>query len=88
MIGRVPHLTPAAWDDPVVQQLTCAQQIERRDLHDGDTEPGLEPWASGIAVALVARDDDGTPIGCGALRSLEPAAELKRMYVPAARVLA
>jgi hypothetical protein len=34
----VPHLTPAAWDDPVVQQLTCAPQIERRDRHD--VEPG------------------------------------------------
>jgi GNAT superfamily N-acetyltransferase len=84
----VPHLTPATWDDPVVQQLTCAQQVEMRDLYDGDIEPGVQPSASDIAVVLVARDDEGTPIGCGALRSLEPgAAELKRMYVvPAARV--
>jgi GNAT superfamily N-acetyltransferase len=83
----VAHLTPAAWDDPVVQQLTCAQQIEMRDLYDGDIEPGVKPSASDIAVVLVARDDDGTPVGCGALRPLEPgAAELKRMYVvPAAR---
>ncbi len=83
----MPHLTPAAWDDPVVQQLTCAQQLEMRDLYDGDIEPGVKPSASDIAVVLVARDDDGTPVGCGALRPLEPgAAELKRMYVvPAAR---
>jgi len=87
MIGRVPHLTPAAWDDPVVQELTSAQQTEMRVLYDGDIEPGVKPSADDIAVVLVARDDDGTPVGCGALRPLEPgAAELKRMnVVPAAR---
>ena len=87
MVGRVPHLTPAAWDDPVDQELTSAQQTEMRVLYDGDIEPGVKPSADDIAVVLVARDDDGTPVGCGALRPLEPgAAELKRMYVvPAAR---
>ncbi|CCH90625.1 Acetyltransferase (GNAT) family protein [Modestobacter italicus] len=87
MIGRVPHLTPAVWDDPVVQELTSAQQTEMRVLYDGDIEPGVKPSAEDIAVVLVARDDDGTPVGCGALRPLGPgAAELKRMYVvPAAR---
>ena len=83
----MPHLTPATWDDPVVQELTSAQQTEMRVLYDGDIEPGVKPSADDIAVVLVARDDDGTPVGCGALRPLEPgAAELKRMYVvPAAR---
>ena len=83
----MPSLSPAAWDDPDVVALTSAQQAELRALYDGDLEPGVKPSAADVAVVLVARDDDGTPIGCGALRPLEPgAAELKRMYVvPAAR---
>jgi len=83
----VPSLSPAAWDDPVVQELTTAQQVEMRTLYDGDIEPGVKPSAADVAVVLVARDDDGTPLGCGALRPLGPGeAEVKRMYVvPAAR---
>jgi GNAT superfamily N-acetyltransferase len=87
MIGGVPSLSPAAWDDPVVQQLTTAQQDELRIRYEGKGEPGVHPSSGDVAVVLVARDDDGTPIGCGALRALEPGtAEVKRMYVvPAAR---
>lgn len=83
----MPSLSPAAWDDPVVRQLTTAQQDELRIRYDGKGEPGVPPSADDVALVLVARDDDGTPIGCGALRALEPgAAEVKRMYVvPAAR---
>ena len=80
-------LAAAAWDDDEVQRLTAAQQAERRERYDGDLEPGTKPSAADVAVVLVARDDDGTPVGCGALRPLGgDAAELKRMYVvPAAR---
>jgi GNAT superfamily N-acetyltransferase len=83
----VPTISPADWDDPEVAQLTAAQQVELRARYDGAGEPGLPPSASDVAVVLLARDDDGTPIGCGALRPLgDGEAELERMYVvPAVR---
>ncbi|WP_448615226.1 GNAT family N-acetyltransferase [Modestobacter sp. URMC 112] len=83
----MPHLTSAGWDDPVVRQLTAAQQAELRGRYGPDSEPGVPPSATDVAVVLVAVDDDGTPVGCGALRALGPdSAEVKRMYVvPAAR---
>ncbi|CAA9313762.1 MAG: Histone acetyltransferase HPA2 and related acetyltransferases [uncultured Friedmanniella sp.] len=77
----------AAWDDPDVQRLTSDQQTEIRARYGGKLEPGQAPSAADVAVVLVARDDDGTALGCGALRPLgDDAAEVKRMYVvPAAR---
>ncbi|MGY1617809.1 GNAT family N-acetyltransferase [Geodermatophilus sp. SYSU D00691] len=78
---------PVAWDDPDVQRLTAAQQAELRERYDGGSEPGAPPSARDVSVVLLVRDDDGTAIGCGALRALgDGAAEVKRMYVvPAAR---
>jgi GNAT superfamily N-acetyltransferase len=78
---------PAAWDDPDVQRLTAAQQAELRARYDGAGEPGTPPSAADVSLVVLARDADGTPVGCGALRVLEPGvAEVKRMYVvPAAR---
>jgi GNAT superfamily N-acetyltransferase len=78
---------PAFWDDPDVQRLAAEQQAEIRGCYDGADEPGTPPSAADISVVLVARDDAGAAVGCGALRSLGDAvAELKRMYVvPAAR---
>jgi GNAT superfamily N-acetyltransferase len=75
------------WDDPAVQRLTEAQQVEVRSRYDGKNEPGTHPSAADVSVVVVARDDDGTPLGCGALRALgNGVAEVKRMYVvPAAR---
>ena len=82
-----PLVAAAAWDDPEVQRLTAAQQRELRARYDGAGEPGTPPSAADVSVVLVARDDDGTVLGCGALRGLgEGTAELKRMYVvPEAR---
>jgi GNAT superfamily N-acetyltransferase len=72
----------AAWDDPVVQRLAAAQQVEVRARYDGAGEPGTPPSAADVSVVLLAEDADGTPVGCGALRALGgSAAELKRMYV-------
>jgi len=77
----------AAWDDADVQRLTTDQQAEVRARYGGKEEPGEHPSAADVAVVLVARDDDGTALGCGALRELgSGVAEVKRMYVvPAAR---
>ncbi|MGY1826707.1 MULTISPECIES: GNAT family N-acetyltransferase [unclassified Blastococcus] len=77
----------AAWDDPDVRRLTTDQQTEVRARYGGKDEPGTHPSAADVAVVLLARDDDGTPLGCGALRELGGGvAEVKRMYVvPAAR---
>jgi GNAT superfamily N-acetyltransferase len=80
-------IEPAFWDDPDVQRLTTEQQVEIRARYGGKDEPGTHPSAADVSVVLVARDDDGPALGCGALRALgDGVAEVKRMYVrPAAR---
>jgi GNAT superfamily N-acetyltransferase len=82
-----PRVVPVAWDDPDVRRLTAAQQVELRARYDGAGEPGTPPSAADVSVVLLARDEEGAALGCGALRHLgEDVAELKRMYVvPEAR---
>jgi GNAT superfamily N-acetyltransferase len=77
----------AFWDDDDVQRLTADQQAEIRARYGGKEEPGTKPSAADVSVVLVARDEDGTAMGCGALRHLgDDVAEVKRMYVvPGAR---
>ena len=77
----------AFWDDADVQRLAADQQAEIRARYEGKEEPGTPPSAADISLVLVARHEDGAPLGCGALRALaDDVAEVKRMYVvPAAR---
>lgn len=81
------RVVPAAWDDPEVQRLAVAQQAELRERYEGAGEPGTPPSAADLSLVLLARDDAGAVLGCGALRRLDATTgELKRMYVaPAAR---
>ena len=81
------RLAPAEWDHPDVQRLAEAQQAELRARYDGGSEPGTPPSAADLALVLLARDGDGTAVGCGALRGIaDGVGELKRMYVvPSAR---
>ncbi|TFV73024.1 N-acetyltransferase [Blastococcus sp. CT_GayMR19] len=80
-------MAPAEWDDPDVRRLADAQQAELRARYDGAAEPGTPPSAADLAIVLVARNEDGAAIGCGALRAIaDGVGELKRMYVvPSAR---
>ncbi|WP_412169790.1 GNAT family N-acetyltransferase [Curtobacterium flaccumfaciens pv. flaccumfaciens] len=70
------------FDSPDAQRLRAAQRLEIDRAHGGDTEPGEKPTAESIAVFFVARDESGTPLGCGGLRVVDDGiAEIKRMYV-------
>jgi hypothetical protein len=48
---------------------------ELRARYAGDAEPGTKPSPADVAVFLLARDDAGRPLGCGALRRLETGVE-------------
>ncbi|MFL6113053.1 MAG: GNAT family N-acetyltransferase [Catenulispora sp.] len=78
-VGVVVNEVP--WDNPQAAALRAALRIEIEALYGPDSEPGPPPSAADIALFLVAYAD-GLPVGCGALRPLEPGvAEIKRMYV-------
>jgi GNAT superfamily N-acetyltransferase len=81
------QIAPEPFDAPDSVALRDAMQAEVRERYGGDTEPGAKPSARDVTVFLVARDEDGTPLGCGGLRPVDAdTAEIKRMYVaPAAR---
>lgn len=76
------------WDDAAGVALRAAQRAEIAARYGtDDSEPGPAPTSADIAAFFVAFDDDGAPLGCGALRELGAAhGEIKRMFVvPGAR---
>ncbi|MHA6619073.1 GNAT family N-acetyltransferase [Pseudonocardia sp. DLS-67] len=71
------------FDHPDAVALCVAQRAELTERYGTpDSEPGPAPTAADTTVFLLARDADGTAVGCGALRALgEGTGEVKRMYV-------
>lgn len=81
------HVAAEPWEGEDGVRLRDAMRAElaaRYDIPDQETEP---PTAETVTVFLVARDEAGTAVGCGALQTLDAGtAEVKRMYVaPEAR---
>ena len=76
-----------SWEDPDATALRTQQRAEIAERYGTpDSEPGTPPSAADIEVFFVAREDDGTAVGCGGLRRLgAEVGEIKRMYVDPAR---
>jgi putative acetyltransferase len=67
---------------PDANALRAAYEEELRERYGGDAEPGVKPHVEDCSAFLVARDEAGRAVGCGALRPLDDrAVELKLMYV-------
>lgn len=87
-MGNQVLITADPWDAPEGAALRAAQRAELDERYGTDDhEPGTAPGADDMAVFLVARSEQGAPLGCGGLRRLSAGtAEIKRMYVvPSAR---
>ena len=75
---------PVGWGHPDVAALRAAQQAEIADLY-GEPDPGWDMTGGDVVAAVLLRDEDGTPVACGALRDAGElgvgTGELKRMFV-------
>ncbi|NEA53322.1 GNAT family N-acetyltransferase [Streptomyces sp. SID13666] len=71
------------WADPDATSLRVRQRAEIAVRYGTpDSEPGTAPSEADIATFFMAREDDGTAVGCGGLRHLgDGVGEVKRMYV-------
>ncbi len=75
-------MAPEPFDAPDSRALREELGTDLMARYAGDAEPGVKPSAWDVAVFLVARDEAGRAVGCGALRALDDGvAEIKRMYV-------
>jgi GNAT superfamily N-acetyltransferase len=83
LYGSRVQIRAVDWDDPAGVALRTAQRLEIAARYGRtDTEPGTPPSAADIAWFVVVCAEDGTPLGCGALRRLDAVTgEVKRMYV-------
>lgn len=80
----MPVLLDLSPDDPRVRELMNAQQRELRALYQ-DTAERTEPFHPAVLAreggVLLALEEDGMLLACGALKRLGPdTAEVKRMY--------
>ncbi|MFD5894992.1 GNAT family N-acetyltransferase [Streptomyces sp. NPDC060366] len=76
------------WDNTDAVALRARQRAEIAERYGTpDSEPGVPPSQTDIAVFFVAYEDGGSAVGCGGLRALGAGTgEIKRMYVaPASR---
>jgi GNAT superfamily N-acetyltransferase len=85
------RIEPADAGSDEVESLLAAYVEEMQATLDYQTARGMPTTPAdfdpGQGRFFVVRDDDGTPIGCGGVRLLDPAtAEVKRMWLdPSAR---
>ncbi|MEO7981143.1 MAG: GNAT family N-acetyltransferase [Sporichthyaceae bacterium] len=74
-------VTDEPWESPDGKALRTAQRVELDARYGADLEPGAKPTAEDVAVFVVARDEHGRAVGCGALRRLDDrTVEVKRLY--------
>jgi ketosteroid isomerase-like protein/GNAT superfamily N-acetyltransferase len=85
--GRGVQIAPEPFDAPDSRELLAALKTELHERNGEGADPGSKPSADDITAFLVARDEEGAALGCGAVWALgDDAVEIKRMYVrPEAR---
>jgi ribosomal protein S18 acetylase RimI-like enzyme len=83
-------MTPAAYDDPGVQELLMDLHHEQRSIYgfaDNPADTPVSQFTPPRGLFLLVQDEQGNALGCGGWCFLDThTAEIKRMYVrPEAR---